>query len=57
MVTNLGMSSLGPIQYEQPQGNVFMAVTTNVTRNISSEVAFQIDKEISRSSTMYGKSS
>lgn len=49
MVTNLGMSSLGPIQYEQPQGNVFLGRDyTNVTRNISSEVAFQIDQEISK---------
>ena len=49
MVTNLGMSSLGPIQYEQPQGNVFLGRDyTNATRNISSEIAFQIDQEISK---------
>lgn len=49
MVTNLGMSALGPIQYEQPQGSVFLGRDyTNATRNISSEVAYQIDQEISK---------
>ncbi len=49
MVTNLGMSSLGPIQYEQPEGNVFLGRDyTNASRNISSEVAYLIDQEIKK---------
>ena len=44
MVTELGMSSLGPIQYEQAGGNVFLGRDyTNSRKNFSSQVAFEID--------------
>ncbi|MEG1565765.1 MAG: ATP-dependent zinc metalloprotease FtsH, partial [Bacilli bacterium] len=47
MVVEYGMSSLGPIQYEQPNGNVFLGRDyTNTSRNFSSDVAKAIDKEI-----------
>jgi len=49
MVTNLGMSSLGPIQYEQPQGNVFLGRDyANAARNVSGEIAYEIDNEIKK---------
>lgn len=47
MVTQWGMSELGPIQYEQDQGSVFLGRDyTNVAKNFSSEVAFEIDKAV-----------
>lgn len=47
MVTEFGMSELGPIQYEQDQGSVFLGRDyANVQRNFSSEVAFEIDKAV-----------
>ena len=47
MVVEYGMSSLGPIQYEQVSGNVFLGRDyTSTQRNFSQEVALQIDKEI-----------
>ncbi|MCI1245234.1 MAG: ATP-dependent zinc metalloprotease FtsH [Bacilli bacterium] len=47
MVTSFGMSELGPIQYENDQGSVFLGRDyTNVQRNFSSEVAFEIDKAV-----------
>ena len=47
MVTQWGMSELGPIQYEQDQGSVFLGRDyTNVAKNFSSEVAYEIDKEV-----------
>ncbi len=49
MVTELGMSNLGPIQYEKQTGSVFLGRDyTNSQRNVSSEVAFEIDNEIKR---------
>lgn len=49
MVTELGMSSLGPIQYEQQQGSVFLGRDyANTQRMVSSEVAYEIDKEIQK---------
>ena len=49
MVTELGMSQLGPIQYEHQTGSVFLGRDyTSSQRNISSEVAFEIDKEIQK---------
>ena len=49
MVSELGMSSLGPIQFEKQSGSVFLGRDyANSQRNISSEVAFEIDKEISK---------
>jgi cell division protease FtsH len=47
MVVEYGMSSLGPIQYEQVGGNVFLGRDyTSAQRNFSQEVALAIDKEI-----------
>lgn len=47
MVTEYGMSSLGPIQYESNSGSVFLGRDYNSTqRNFSTQVAFEIDKEV-----------
>ena len=47
MVTQYGMSSLGPIQYESNQGSVFLGRDyTSNQKNFSSQVANEIDSEI-----------
>ena len=47
MVCELGMSSLGPIQYERDTGSVFLGRDyTSSQKNFSSQVAVEIDKEI-----------
>jgi len=47
MVTELGMSSLGPIQYERDTGSVFLGRDyTNSQKNFSIETATKIDAEI-----------
>ena len=46
MVTEYGMSSLGPIQLETEEGSVFLGRDYNKSRNFSGEVAFEIDKEM-----------
>ncbi|MCD8204304.1 MAG: ATP-dependent zinc metalloprotease FtsH [Coprobacillus sp.] len=47
MVTELGMSSLGPIQYESDTGSVFLGRDyTNTQKNFSTETALKIDEEI-----------
>ena len=47
MVTELGMSSLGPIQYEKDTGSVFLGRDyTSSQKNFSSQVALEIDKQI-----------
>ncbi len=47
MVTEFGMSDLGPIQYEKPQGNVFLGRDfNNASRNYSGQLAHDIDKEV-----------
>src|SRR5574344_764837 len=46
MVTEYGMSSLGPIQYETPESSVFLGRDYNKSRNFSSQVAYEIDEEI-----------
>lgn len=48
MVTEYGMSSLGPVQYEQPSGNVFLGRDYLKERNFSDQVALEIDKEVRR---------
>ena len=46
MVTEYGMSDLGPVQYEQREsGNVFLGRDYTKSRNFSSQVAFEIDEE------------
>lgn len=46
MVTEYGMSSLGPIQFEHPESTVFLGRDYNKSKNFSSQVAFQIDEEV-----------
>ncbi|MCX5775472.1 MAG: ATP-dependent zinc metalloprotease FtsH [Firmicutes bacterium] len=47
MVTEYGMSSLGPIQYESDSGNVFLGRDyTSSQKNFSTQIAFEIDKEV-----------
>ncbi len=47
MVTQYGMSSLGPIQYESDQNSVFLGRDyNNVQKNFSSQVANEIDAEV-----------
>ena len=46
MVTEDGMSDLGPIQYEQRSGNVFLGRDYNKDKNFSDHLARQIDEEI-----------
>ncbi len=45
MVTEYGMSSLGPVQFEHQSSSVFLGRDYNKTRNFSSQVAFEIDQE------------
>ena len=45
MVTEYGMSDLGPVQFEQQEGSVFLGRDYNKSRNFSSQVAFEIDQE------------
>lgn len=46
MVMSYGMSDLGTIQYEQANHNVFLGRDYGNTLSYSSEIAFEIDKEI-----------
>ncbi|MFV0381134.1 MAG: ATP-dependent zinc metalloprotease FtsH [Breznakia sp.] len=46
MVRVFGMSSLGPIQYGDPQGNVFLGRDYTSGSQYSGEIAFEIDKEV-----------
>lgn len=47
MVAEFGMSDLGPIQYEKPQGNVFLGRDYgNAARNYSGQLAHEIDQEV-----------
>lgn len=46
MVRVFGMSSLGPIQYADPQGNVFLGRDYNNGSDYSAGVATEIDKEV-----------
>lgn len=46
MVRSLGMSSLGPIQYDDGTGNVFLGRDYGSGSNYSGEIAYEIDKEI-----------
>ena len=49
MVTELGMSNLGPIQYERNSGSVFLGRDyTNSHRAFSQEVGIEIDREVRR---------
>jgi cell division protease FtsH len=47
MVTRWGMSdALGPLQYAEPDEEVFLGYSVNRTRHMSNETAQAIDKEI-----------
>ncbi|TNF06553.1 MAG: ATP-dependent zinc metalloprotease FtsH, partial [Bacillota bacterium] len=46
MVTEYGMSDLGPIQYETGSGNVFLGRDYFKEKNFSDQVAHEIDKEV-----------
>ncbi|MBE0700491.1 MAG: cell division protein FtsH, partial [Acholeplasmataceae bacterium] len=46
MVTEYGMSDLGPIQYESQSGNVFLGRDYFKEKNFSDQVAHEIDKEV-----------
>jgi cell division protease FtsH len=46
MVTEYGMSDLGPIQYESDGGNVFLGRDYLKEKNFSDAVALEIDKEV-----------
>ncbi len=46
MVTEYGMSDLGPVQLEQQEGGVFLGRDYNKTRNFSNEIAHEIDQEV-----------
>ena len=46
MVTEYGMSDLGPVQLEQQEGGVFLGRDYNKSKNFSNEVAHEIDKEV-----------
>ncbi|WP_159812734.1 ATP-dependent zinc metalloprotease FtsH [Erysipelothrix aquatica] len=49
MVTTYGMSNLGPIQYDDGQGdNVFLGRDYSSRSSYSGEIAFEIDKEVRR---------
>ncbi len=48
MVTEYGMSSLGPIQYEEPEARVFLGRDYNKRKNFSTEVANKIDIEVGK---------
>lgn len=46
MVTEYGMSSLGPVQLETPEGSSFLGRDYNKNRNFSDQVALEIDNEV-----------
>lgn len=48
MVTEYGMSKLGPVQYEQRTGNVFLGRDYMKDKNFSGQIALEIDNEIRR---------
>ena len=46
MVTEYGMSELGPVQLEQQEGGVFLGRDYNKSRNFSNEIAHEIDLQV-----------
>jgi len=46
MVTEYGMSSLGPIQYEKRRGSVFLGRDYATDKTFSDQVALEIDNEV-----------
>ena len=45
MVTEYGMSDLGPVQYEQRSEGTFLGRDYTKTKNFSDQIALEIDKE------------
>jgi len=48
MVTQWGMSELGPLAYEEPDQEVFLGHSVTRNKNISDETARRVDEEIRR---------
>ena len=48
MVTEYGMSDLGPVQYEHQESSVFLGRDYNKSQNFSSQRAYEIDEEVRR---------
>ena len=48
MVTEYGMSELGPIQLEEETSSIFLGRDYNKNKNFSSQVAFKIDEEVAK---------
>ena len=48
MVTQYGMSSLGPVQFEHQSESVFLGRDYNQTKNFSDQVALLIDQEVKK---------
>ncbi len=46
MVTEYGMSDLGPMQYEEQEGSVFLGRDYGKSKNFSDQVALEIDREV-----------
>ncbi len=46
MVTEYGMSDLGPMQYEEESGSVFLGRDYGKSKNFSDQVALEIDREV-----------
>lgn len=46
MVTEWGMSSLGPIQYEEPEGSVFLGRDYTKSKHLSDAISTEIDNEV-----------
>ena len=46
MVTEYGMSSLGPVQLEHQESSVFLGRDYNKSKNFSDAVALEIDQEV-----------
>ena len=46
IVTEYGMSSLGPVQLETPEGSAFLGRDYNKNRNFSEQVALEVDNEV-----------
>ena len=45
MITEYGMSDLGPVQFEHQESSVFLGRDYNKSRNFSGQVAYEIDQE------------
>ncbi|OAJ72772.1 cell division protein FtsH [Brevibacillus sp. SKDU10] len=48
MITEYGMSNLGPMQFGQSQGQVFLGRDFGHERNYSEQIAYEIDQEMQR---------